>query len=101
MLDLLQGLAQLGRQWGAARFALWRAEARATWEREQRRVFDTVALLTIGLLVSTVALTGLLLLLWTELPEPWRARVVGGLLVLLLALGIGLLFAARRRLGPV
>lgn len=99
MLDLLQGLTQLGRQWGAARFALWRAEARAAWEREQRRLFDALALLTLGLFASTMAVSGLLLLLWTELPERWRGMVVGSLLMLLLAMGLALLAAARRRLG--
>ena len=98
MAGLLQDLVRLGREWGAVRVDLWRAQAQAAVEREQRRVFDTLALLAIGLLLSTMGLAGLLLLLWTELPTTWRLPVVGLLLIGLGAAGAASLMGARRRL---
>ena len=98
MPGLFQDLVRLGREWGAVRMDLWRAQAHAAVEREQRRLFDTVALLSMGLVLCTVGAAGLLLLLWTELGPPWRAPVMGAILALIGLGGAGLLSSARRRL---
>ena len=47
MLGLLRELLRLGRHWGLARMAHWRAEAVALIDRERRRLFDAMALLSV------------------------------------------------------
>ena len=83
---------------GALRLEGWRVEAQRALARERRRLFDALAFLGLGLLLCAVGAGGLLVLLWAELPPPWRGAVVGAVLLIVLATGVALLRAARVRL---
>jgi len=96
---LLEVLLDLGRQWAEDRAAQVRRSLLQALEHEQRRLFDALLLLGLGLIFSLLGLIGLIALLWWCTPEPWRLGVMAGVLAAAAAAGAWMLAAARRRLG--
>lgn len=98
MQELLRQALSLVLELGLLRLKDWRVEIQRAIDRERRRLFDALAFLGLGLLLCTLGAGGLLLLLWAELPPPWRGAVLGATLLIVLAVGVALLRAARARL---
>jgi len=96
---VLQLVLDVARGWANERWARCREVAIQAAQRELQRVFDGLLLLGLGLILSALSLTGLAMLLWSVLPEPMRAGVMAAVLLVLGALGAGLLQAARGRLA--
>lgn len=99
MDTLIQALIGIGREWAEGRWAQLRQGLLQALEREQRRLFDALLLLGLGLIFSLLGLLGLLTLLWWCTPPPWRPLVMALVLIGLGAAGVLLLRAARQRLS--
>lgn len=97
--ELVRDLFRLALAMGLERVDQWRSACIQALAQERRRLFEVLTLLCLGLMLCALGLSGLLLLAWWVMPEPWRVPMMAALLLLLTTAGAAVLGLARRRLA--